>query len=69
MKFRALISTLPNDYNLLSRSLKDELIEPTRSILIPKFEEVKNEALNQGIEGISGSGQFLHYQRMETAKM
>ena len=69
----ALISALyTNDYNLLSRSLKDELIEPTRSILIPKFEEVKNEALNQGAlgSGISGSGPsiFALSKGMETAK-
>ena len=69
----ALISALyTNDYNLLSRSLKDELIEPTRSILIPKFEEIKNEALNQGAlgSGISGSGPsiFALSKGMETAK-
>ena len=61
-----------NDYNLLSRSLKDELIEPVRSILIPKFEEIKNEALNQGAlgSGISGSGPsiFALSKGMETAK-
>ena len=69
----ALISALyTNDYNLLSRSLKDELIEPARSILIPKFEEVKNEALNQGAlgSGISGSGPsiFALSKGMATAK-
>ena len=55
----AFISALhTNDYNLMSRSLKDELIEPSRSILIPKFDEVKNGAINQGALGcgISGSG-------------
>ena len=69
----ALISALyTNDYKLLSRSLKDELIEPVRSILIPKFEEVKNEALNQGAlgSGISGSGPsiFALSKGMATAK-
>ena len=55
----AFISALhTNDYNLMSRSLKDELIEPSRSILIPKFDEIKNGAINQGALGcgISGSG-------------
>ena len=69
----ALISALyTNDYNLLSRSLKDELIEPVRSILIPKFEEVKNEAMNHGAlgSGISGSGPsiFALSKGMGTAK-
>ena len=69
----AFISALhTNDYNLLSRSLRDELIEPTRSILIPKFEEIKNEALSQGAlgSGISGSGPsiFALSKGMETAK-
>lgn len=47
-----------NDYALLGRSLEDVIIEPMRSILIPKFEEVKNAALNEGAlgAGISGSG-------------
>jgi len=47
-----------NDYNLLSRSLNDVIIEPFRSILIPKFEEVKIAAINNGAlgAGISGSG-------------
>jgi len=69
----ALISALhTNDYNLLSRSLIDELIEPARSILIPKFEEIKNEALNKGAlgSGISGSGPsiFALSKGMTTAK-
>ena len=47
-----------NDYALLGRSLEDVIIEPMRSILIPKFEEVKTAALNEGAlgAGISGSG-------------
>ena len=48
------------------------MIEPARSILIPKFEEVKNEALNQGAlgSGISGSGPsiFALSKGMATAK-
>ena len=47
-----------NDYNLISRSLKDVIIEPHRSKLIPHYNEVKNAALNAGAlgSGISGSG-------------
>lgn len=46
------------DYNLMGRSLKDVVVEPFRSILIPKFEEVKLTALENGAlgAGISGSG-------------
>jgi len=47
-----------NDYDLLGRSLDDVIIEPLRSILIPKFEEVKAAAITNGAlgSGISGSG-------------
>lgn len=47
-----------NDYDLLGRSLEDVIIEPMRSILIPKFEEVKATAIQNGAlgAGISGSG-------------
>ena len=31
-----------NDNQLISRSLEDVLVEPVRSILIQKFDEVKN---------------------------
>lgn len=46
------------DYNLIGRSLSDVIIEPLRSILIPKFKEVKAAALSNGAlgAGISGSG-------------
>ena len=46
------------DYDLISRSLVDHIVEPIRSILIPGFDEVKKEALNAGALGcgISGSG-------------
>lgn len=46
------------DYNLISRSLVDVIIEPVRSILIPEFNEVKQAALEAGALGcsISGSG-------------
>jgi homoserine kinase len=46
------------DYDLIGRSLKDYIIEPIRSILIPAFDEVKKVSLNAGALGcgISGSG-------------
>lgn len=46
------------DYDIISRSLVDVIIEPIRSILIPQFDDVKNAALENGALGcsISGSG-------------
>ncbi|MGB5238467.1 MAG: homoserine kinase [Flavobacteriaceae bacterium] len=46
------------DYSLIGRSMIDHIIEPTRAILIPGFDEVKSAALNAGALGcgISGSG-------------
>ncbi|MBO6607088.1 homoserine kinase [Psychroserpens sp.] len=47
-----------NDYQLLSRSLNDVVIEPHRCALIPGFNDVKNTAIGNGALGcgISGSG-------------
>ncbi|MEM6718098.1 MAG: homoserine kinase [Bacteroidota bacterium] len=47
-----------SDYNLIGRSLHDEIVEPLRSILIPGFDEVKENAIDCGAlgAGISGSG-------------
>jgi homoserine kinase len=47
-----------SDYDLMGRSLHDELVEPVRSILIPKFAELKAAAIAAGAlgGGISGSG-------------
>lgn len=47
-----------NDYNLLSKSLIDVVVEPHRSKLIPHFNEVRGNALKHGALGcgISGSG-------------
>ena len=47
-----------NDYDLLGRSLKDEIVEPVRSILIPFFDDLKKIARESGALGfgISGSG-------------
>lgn len=46
------------DYQLLSRSMEDFIVEPVRRSLIPKFDEVKRECLMSGAlgGGISGSG-------------
>jgi len=47
-----------SDYALISRSMNDVLIEPTRAILIPEFYAMKKIALELGALsfGISGSG-------------
>ncbi|MBL0255548.1 MAG: homoserine kinase [Chitinophagaceae bacterium] len=49
---------LQHDYNLISRSLEDVIIEPVRSILIPEFNEIKKRSIRAGAlgGGISGSG-------------
>ncbi len=47
-----------SDYDLIGRSLHDEIAEPIRSALIPAFDAVKNTAMQNGAlgAGISGSG-------------
>jgi homoserine kinase len=47
-----------NDYDLISRSLEDHIVEPIRSILIPAFDDIKANSLKAGAlgSGISGSG-------------
>jgi len=55
----AFISGLYNeDYNLISRSIKDVVVEPIRSILIPEFYKLKEISLSNNALGfgISGSG-------------
>ncbi|MCM4157086.1 homoserine kinase [Gramella sp. AN32] len=55
----AFVSALyTEDYALMGRSLKDEIVEPVRSILIPFFEELEKISSEQGALGfgISGSG-------------
>ena len=55
----ALVSSLfTGDYDLMSRSLVDVVIEPERSALIPHFKEMKEAAIAAGAlgSGISGSG-------------
>lgn len=46
------------DYDLLARSLEDEIVEPARRPLIPCFDELKRVSLAAGAlgGGISGSG-------------
>ena len=47
-----------HDYELISRSLEDVIIEPVRSILIPGFDDIKKTSKEAGAlgGGISGSG-------------
>jgi homoserine kinase len=47
-----------SDYDLIGRSLRDEIVEPLRGPFIPKFNEVKQSALDNDAlgSGISGSG-------------
>lgn len=49
---------IKHDYDLISRSLEDVIIEPVRSILIPGFDEIKKTSKEAGAlgGGISGSG-------------
>lgn len=60
------------DYPLISRSLEDRIIEPIRSILIPKFDEIKVASKFAGSlgGGISGSGPsiFMLSENFETAR-
>ena len=49
---------MKNDYDLISRSLEDVIVEPIRSILIPGLDEIKKTCIEAGVlgGGISGSG-------------
>jgi len=64
---------LQSDYELISRSLEDVIIEPVRSILIPGFHEIKERAKAEGAlgGGISGSGPsiFMLSRSFETAQL
>ncbi|MBK5280116.1 MAG: homoserine kinase [Bacteroidia bacterium] len=53
-----MVGLMSGDTNLISRSLKDVIAEPVRSVFIPGFEAVKSEAVKAGALGcgISGSG-------------
>jgi len=52
------VSLYQNDFDLFSASLHDLIVEPMRKLLIPKFDELKQTALdNKALAfGISGSG-------------
>ncbi len=52
---------MQGDYDLIGRSLHDDIIEPVRSVLIPGFAEWKKLCLEAGAlgGGISGSGPSL----------
>jgi len=52
---------LKQDYDLISRSLEDVIIEPVRSMLIPGFDTIKKRCKEGGAlgGGISGSGPSL----------
>ena len=53
-----MVGLMSGDTNLISRSLKDVIAEPVRSVFIPGFEAVRSEAIKVGALGcgISGSG-------------
>jgi homoserine kinase len=60
------------DIGLIGRSMKDVLVEPVRSMLIPDFYEMRQMAMDMGAVsfGISGSGPsvFAFTRDEETAK-
>ncbi|SFC31339.1 homoserine kinase [Parapedobacter composti] len=60
-----------HDYELIGRSMRDVVIEPTRAILIPEFYEMRRLAMDAGALGfgISGSGPsvFAFTQHRDTA--
>jgi homoserine kinase len=61
-----------NDIDLIGRSMKDILVEPVRSILIPDFYKMREMAMEMGAVsfGISGSGPsvFAFTRDEETAR-
>jgi homoserine kinase len=63
---------MKNDYELIGRSLEDVIIEPVRSMLIPGFDEVKQQCKAAGAlgGGISGSGPsiFMLSKDLSTAR-
>ncbi|MFT3743158.1 MAG: homoserine kinase [Pyrinomonadaceae bacterium] len=60
------------DYDLIARSLEDNIVEPVRKSLITKFDEVKSASLTAGAlgGGISGSGPsiFMLSENASTAE-
>ena len=70
----AFISSLySEDFDLMSRSVVDEVVEPDRSVLIPEFESIKRISTECGAVscGISGSGPsiFALSNNSETSKI
>lgn len=67
-----MVGLLQSDYKLISRSLKDVIAEPIRSVFIPGFAELKDKILESGAlgSGISGSGptMFALCKDADTAK-
>ena len=63
---------MKSDYDLIGRSLEDVIIEPVRSMLIPGFDEVKQQCKAAGAlgGGISGSGPsiFMLSKDLATAR-
>jgi len=69
----ALVSGLhTSDYDLIGRSLHDEIVEPLRGKFIPNFPAIKKAAIDNGAlgSGISGSGPsiFALCKGFETAQ-
>lgn len=50
------LGMMQSNYELISKSLHDHIIEPQRATLIPHFSEVKKAALSAGALGCSISG-------------
>jgi homoserine kinase len=65
------VGLMKPDFGLISRSLKDVIAEPVRSMLIPGFDRIKEVAVEKGAlgSGISGSGPtiFALSTNLETA--
>jgi homoserine kinase len=63
---------MKNDHALIGRTLHDVIVEPVRSILIPKFDEIKSKSMEAGAlgGGISGSGPsiFMLSETQETSE-
>ena len=61
-----------SDYELIGRSLHDDIVEPLRGKFIPQFDSVKKAAMQSGAlgSGISGSGPsiFALSRGLETAQ-
>ncbi len=68
-----ILGLMQSDFDLISRSLHDDVIEQQRAPLIPNFYEVKKCALDQGALGcsISGAGPsiFALFNQTSTAEL